>query len=452
MYDLPARRSSALAPFSSRLEHFFGMRHAPIDSALFVAHRRQLRELLPKNSVAVVHAADILPTNGDGSLRLQPASDLFWLTGIEQEESVLVLAPDAAEPANREILFIRQPNERLATWEGEKLSPEKAQAISGVAKVRWLSELRGVLHGLVCESGQVFLNANEHERAALDVESRDMRLGRQLIARYPLHRFERLAPLLRRLRAVKSPAEVDLIRQAVGITDAGLRRLLAVLAPGVMEYELEAELLAEFTRRRARMGYEPIVAAGKNACVLHYVDNDGPCRDGDLLLVDVGASYANYNADLTRTYPVNGRFTPRQRAVYDAVLRVLKAAIARTTKGTLLRDWKRAAQLDMNAELLQLGLLKPEDLAKDTPEEPACRKYFMHGLGHSLGLGVHDLAPIDGPLEPGWVITVEPGIYIPAEGIGVRLENDILVTEQGPVDLCAGVPIEPDAIEALLAR
>jgi Xaa-Pro aminopeptidase len=426
------------------------MRHAPIDSALFVAHRRQLRDLLPKNSVVVVHAADVLPTNGDGTLALEPASDLFWLTGIEQEESVLVLAPDAAEPANREILFIRQPNELLATWEGEKLSKEKAQAISGVAKIRWLSDLRGVLHGLLCEGGQVFLNANEHERAAVEVDSRDMRFARQLIAAYPLHRFERLAPFMRRLRAVKSPAEVDLLRQAIGITDSGLRRVCSVLRPGVMEYELEAELRAEFTRRRAKMGYEPIIASGKNACVLHYVDNDGPCRDGDLVLIDVGANYANYNADLTRTYPVNGTFTPRQRAVYEAVLRVLKSSIPRATRGTLLRDWKRAAQLDMTEELLKLGLLTTEEVAKDTPEEPACRKYFMHGLGHSLGLGVHDLAPIDGPLEPGWVITVEPGIYIPAEGIGVRLENDILVTEQGPVDLCAGVPIEPDEIEALL--
>jgi Xaa-Pro aminopeptidase len=398
----------------------------------------------------VVHAADVLPTSGDGTLRLQPASDLFWLSGIEQEESVLVLAPDAAEPAHREMLFLRQPNEHLATWEGEKLSKERAQETSGIAKVRWLSDLSGVLHGLMCEGDVVVLNANEHERASTDVEPRDLRLARQLIAHYPLHRVERLAPLMRRLRAVKSPAEVELIRQAIDITDKGLRRMLAALKPGVMEYELEAELCAEFTRRRATMAYEPIIAAGKNACVLHYIDNDKPCRSGDLVLIDVGASYANYNADLTRTYPVSGRFTPRQRAVYDAVLRVLKSSIARAVPGTTPRDWKRASQVDMGEELLKLGLITAEQVANDSPDEPACKKYFMHGLGHSLGLGVHDLAPMNGPFEPGWVITVEPGIYIPDEGIGVRLENDILITADGPVDLCSHVPIEPDEIESLL--
>ena len=428
------------------------MRHPPIPPSLFVLHRRQLTALLPPQSLVVVHAADLLPTTGDGTLRLHPASDLFWLSGIEQEESVLVLAPDATDPAQREMLFVRQPNEQLTTWEGHKLSKDTARELSGVAKVRWLSDLPGVLHGLMCESDRIYLNANEHERSGTEVEPRDLRLARQLIARYPLHRYERLAPLLRQLRAVKSPAEVDLIRQAVSITDSGLRRVLSALRPGVMEFELEAELIGEFTRRRGRMAYEPIIASGKNACVLHYNDNDQECQDGDLVLIDVGASFANYSADLTRTYPVNGRFTPRQRAVYEAVLRVLEHAITRTTAGTFLRDWKRAAQVDMNEELLKLGLLTREQVAKDTPEEPACRKYFMHGLGHSLGLGVHDLAPTNGPFVPGWVVTVEPGIYIPEEGIGIRLENDILVTEEGPVDLCAAVPILPDEIESLVAR
>lgn len=426
------------------------MRHAPIDPGLFIDNRRKLTAILPRQALAIIHAADVLPTTGDGTLRLHPSGDLFWLTGIEQEESVLVLAPDAAEPAHREILFIRQPNEHLATWEGEKLSKDKARTISGVATVRWLGDLPGVLHGLMCESEPVFLNANEHERASLAVAQRDLRMARQLIADYPLHDYRRLAPLMRRLRAVKSPAEVDLIRQAIDITDAGLRRMLAILKPGVMEYELEAELAAEFIRRRATFGYEPIIAAGKHACCLHYNVNDDACRDGDLVLIDVGACYANYNADLTRTYPVGGRFTMRQRAVYEAVLRVLKHSIARATVGMTPRDWKRAAQLDMNEELARLGLLSAEDLAKDSAEEPACKKYFMHGLGHSLGLGVHDLAPINGPFESGWVITVEPGIYIPDEGIGIRLENDILITERGPIDLCSHVPIEPDEIEALI--
>jgi Xaa-Pro aminopeptidase len=428
------------------------MRHAPIDPELFAANRRRLVPLLPPKAVAIVHAADILPTTGDGTLKLHPASDLFWLAGIEQEESVLLLCPQASDPAARELLFVRQPNERLATWEGEKLTKEKARAISGIATVRWLTELPGALHALLCESESVWLNANEHERAAYEVEDRDLRMARRLIAKYPLHRFERLAPLLRRLRAVKSPAEVALIKRAVDITDAGLRRLLAALEPGVMEYELEAELLREFTRRRARMAYEPIIGSGHNACVLHYLDNNAECRAGDLVLVDVGASYANYSADLTRTYPVSGRFTERQRAVYEAVLRVLESSIARCVPGVSLRDWKRAAQVQMAGELVGLGLITADEAAKDTPEEPACKKYFMHGLGHSLGLGVHDIAPVDGPLEPGWVITVEPGIYIPEENLAVRLENDVLVTEHGPVDLCSQVPIQPDEIERLLAR
>jgi len=427
------------------------MRHAPIDPSLFIAHRERLRRLLPARCVVVVHAADVLPTGEDGTMRLHPASDLFWLTGVEQEESVLVLAPDAIDPAQREMLFIKQPSEHSAQWDGESLSRERAGELSGVAKVRWLADFSKVLHSLMCECDLVLLDSNEHERATATVEPRDLRMARQLLDRYPLHRHDRLAPLMRRLRAVKDPAEIDLVRKAIDITDAGLRRVLSTLRPGVMEYDLEAELLAEFTRRRGKMAYNPIVGSGKNACVLHYHDNDHECRDGDLVLLDVGACYANYNADLTRTYPVNGRFSPRQRSVYEAVLRVLQNSIARTVAGTTLRAWKRAAQIDMNAELLSLGLVSPEELAKDTAEEPACRKYFMHGLGHSLGLGVHDLAPLDGPLEPGWIVTVEPGIYIPEEGIGIRLENDVLVTERGPVDLASHVPILPDDIESIMA-
>ncbi|MBU6275493.1 MAG: aminopeptidase P N-terminal domain-containing protein [Planctomycetes bacterium] len=426
------------------------MRHAPIDPALFGANRDRLRALLPPRSVAIVHAADVLPTNGDGTLRLAPAADLFWLTGIEQEESVLVLAPDAIDPAQRQILFLRQPNELLATWEGEKLSKDKATAISGVATVRWLADLPTVLHTLLCDCDRVWIDSNEHERSSTEIEPRDLRLGRELMHRYPLHRYERLQTLMRPLRAVKGAAEIDLVRRAIDVTAAGLSRVLAALRPGVMEYELEAELVGEFTRRRARMAYEPIIGSGKNACVLHYLDNDQECRSGDLVLIDVGANYGNYAADLTRTYPVSGRFSARQRAVYDAVKRVFDRAVARTTVGTRIRDWKRAAQIDMADELVGLGLITAEERARDSAEEPACRRYFMHGLGHSLGLGVHDLAPQDGPFAAGWIMTVEPGLYIPEEGIGVRLENDILVTEQGPVDLCSHVPMDADEIERLL--
>jgi len=426
------------------------MRHAPIDPEVFVGHRRRLVAELPPGGLAIVHAADILPTTGDGTLRLHPAGDLFWLSGIEQEESVLLLAPAAVDPAVREILFIRRPSEHTAQWDGEKLTQEAATRISGIRHVRWLGDLPNALHGLMCECDSVWLNSNEHERATSEVESRDLRMARRLVDRYPLHRYERLAPVLRRLRCVKDEAEIDLIRRAIDITAAGLRRLAGRLEPRVMEYELEAELMHEFTRQRARMAYEPIIGSGGNACVLHYLDNTAACRAGELVLVDVGASYANYCADLTRTFPVSGSFTPRQRAVYEAVLRVLRASIARATPGTGLREWKRAAQVQMAGELVGLGLLTEAEAARDTADEPACRRYFMHGLGHSLGLGVHDIAPFDGPLAPGWVITVEPGIYIPDEGIAVRLENDVLVTPTGPVDLCGHVPIEPDEIEALV--
>jgi Xaa-Pro aminopeptidase len=427
------------------------MRHAPIDSQVFASHRDRLRGLLPPHAVVIVHAADTLPTSADGVRPLHPAPDLFYLSGIEQEESVLVIAADAAEQSQREMLFVRQPSESRALWDGHSLGKEEASQISGIGSVRWLSELPGVLHRLMCTSDVVFLNANEHDRAAVEVESRDERMGRALMRRYPLHRYERLAPLLHRLRATKSPVEIELIKRACAITKDGFERVARMLKPGVGEHEVEAEYLHEFTRQKAKMAYQPIVASGGHACVLHYIDNDSECRDGDLLLVDVGASYANYCADLTRVLPVNGRFSSRQRELYEAVRRVLVSSIERATVGTLHRDWTRAARDQMAEELLQLGLITAEDVANGTDDKPACFKFFMHGLGHSMGLDVHDVVPREQRFEPGWVLTVEPGLYLPDEGIGIRLENDILVTEEGPMDLMADIPLEADDIEALMA-
>ncbi len=427
------------------------MRHAPIDSQVFASHRDRLRGLLPPHAVVIVHAADTLPTSADGVRPLHPAPDLFYLSGIEQEESVLVIAADAAEQSQREMLFVRQPSESRALWDGHSLGKEEASQISGIGSVRWLSELPGVLHRLMCTSDVVFLNANEHDRAAVEVESRDERMGRALMRRYPLHRYERLAPLLHGLRATKSPVEIELIKRACAITKDGFERVARMLKPGVGEHEVEAEYLHEFTRQKAKMAYQPIVASGGHACVLHYIDNDSECRDGDLLLVDVGASYANYCADLTRVLPVNGRFSSRQRELYEAVRRVLVSSIERATVGTLHRDWTRAARDQMAEELLQLGLITAEDVANGTDEKPACFKFFMHGLGHSMGLDVHDVVPREQRFEPGWVLTVEPGLYLPDEGIGIRLENDILVTEEGPMDLMADIPLEADDIEALMA-
>jgi Xaa-Pro aminopeptidase len=426
------------------------MRHAPIDASLFVENRARLRQLLPPRSIAVVNANDVLPTNADGSLPLVPNADLFYLSGVEQEESILVLSPDAHDEKLREVLFLREPNELLKTWEGHKLTKDEATQISGVRTVKWLSDFPKTFHVLMCDAEHAFLNANEHRRAVIEVQTRDARFIEECRARYPLHDYRRLAPLMHKLRVTKLPAEIELLKRAIEITDQGFRRVLSFVKPGVTEYEVEAEFVHEYTRRRAKFAYTPIVASGGNACVLHYISNDQPCKAGELLLMDVAANYANYNADLTRTIPVDGRFTPRQRAVYDAVLRVMRASIAGAVVGKLHRDWTREAQMMMNDELLALGLITAEDVQKQTADEPACRKYFMHGLGHPLGLDVHDVGLMHEPFAPGWVLTVEPGVYIPDEGFGIRLENNVLVTESGPIDLMGDIPVEAEEIEALM--
>jgi Xaa-Pro aminopeptidase len=417
-----------------------------------VENRRRLATKLRPNSLAVVNANDVPVTNADGTLPLVPNSDLFYLTGIEQEESLLVLSPDAFDPKLREVLFLREPSEHLKTWEGHKLSKEQARKISGVRTVKWLSEFPVTFRQLMCDAEHVFLNSNEHKRADVTVESRDLRFIRETQRRYPLHQYHRLARLLHELRVVKSGPEIELLKRACAITRNGFLRALKKTRPGLNECDIEAEFAHEFIRSRAKFAYNPIIAGGANSCVLHYNQNDQPLRKGELLLLDVGASYANYNADLTRTIPVSGRFTKRQKAVYNAVLRVMRASIAGATVGKLHRDWQKEAQAMMNEELLSLGLLKKSDIKKQTEDEPACRKYFMHGLGHPLGLDVHDVGFTTRPFAPGWVLTVEPGIYLPKEGFGVRLENDIVVTPDGPVDLMADIPVEPDEIEALMRR
>jgi Xaa-Pro aminopeptidase len=428
------------------------MRHLPIKSQLFKENRKQLSELLVAKSLAVVNANDVLPTNADGSLVMHPNSDLFYLSGIEQEESILLLFPDASDPKLREILFVREPNEHLQIWEGYKHSKEDARKISGIRNVKWLSEFPGLFRILMCEATSAYLNCNEHKRAAVEVETRDDRFISQCKRDYPLQNFRRLAPLLHDLRIVKHPVEIDLLKEAVSITEKGFRRVLKFLKPGVTEYEVEAEWAREFLRRRAKFAYSPIVASGKNNCVLHYLQNDQTCKKGQLLLLDVGACYANYNADLTRTIPVSGKFTRRQKQVYNAVLRVLRASTAGATVGKLHSDWQKESEDMMTEELLKLGLLKPAQVKKQTAEQPAVKKYFMHGLGHPLGLDVHDVGDSSKPFQAGCVLTVEPGIYIPEEGFGVRLEDDIVVTADGPVNLMAKTPIETDEIEAIMNR
>lgn len=426
------------------------MRYAPIPPALFVENRRRLAALLQPKSLAVVNNNDQLPTNADGTFLLHANSDLFYLSGIEQEESVLLLFPDAHDPRHREILFLREVTPLAETWEGRKLSVEEARKLTGIQQVKTLDELPALLHLLVCEADRVYLNSNEHGRAQLLVETREARFVREMTSRYPLHEYHRLARLLHRLRAVKSETELALLRRACAITRDGFRRVARFVQPGVSETEVEAEYAHEFIRQSGRFAYPPIIATGVNACGLHYNFNDAPCRDGELLLLDVASTYANYSADLTRTIPVNGRFTRRQRALYAAVLRIFRQCAALLRPGLLPSEWRTAAEDFTTKELVDLKLLKMSAVQKQGPEKKELKKYFMHGVGHPIGLDVHDVGILTEPMQAGWVVTCEPAIYIREEKLGIRLENMFLLTEGAPVDLMADIPIEPEEIEALM--
>ena len=428
------------------------MRHPPIDPTLFTENRARLKALMEPRTLAVVNANDILPTNADGTLRLIQNADLFYLTGVDQEESVLVLFPDAVNEKFREILFLRETSDLIAIWEGRKLTKEEAQKRTGIQEVRWLTEFPGIFRQLMCECGGVYLNSNEHSRAQLAVETRDARFVRETQGRFPLHRYLRLAPLLHALRLVKSAHEIELIRRACALTERGFRRVAQFTQPGVNETEIEAEFAHEFIRGGGKFAYEPIIASGKNACVLHYLDNDQRCKKGELLLLDVASSYGGYMSDLTRTIPVSGKFSRRQKEIYLAVLRVFRGTIARAVVGKKAKEWQDEAEAQMQEELLALGLLKKSEIKKQDPDKPALKKYFMHGVGHPIGLDVHDVTLAGAPFQEGWVLTVEPGIYLPKEGFAVRLEDDIMVTAGGPVNLMENIPIEPEDIETLMKR
>jgi Xaa-Pro aminopeptidase len=427
------------------------MKPVATDPAMFVANRQRLRELLPEQALVVVHSNDIMPTNADGTMGHHQNADLYYLTGILQEESILLMAPGAFDEKLREVLFVREPSEQSAIWEGHKLSKEEAAAVSGVKNVKWLTEFSTTFRALMCECDQVFLNSNEHPRAAIDVETRDARFIAWCQAHYPLHRYERLARLMRTLRVVKQPLEIELIRRACGITRSGFLRVLGCTRAGLNEADIEAEFAHEFIRNKAVFAYPPIIAAGKNNCVLHYNQNDQELVSGQLLLLDVAAGYGQYASDLTRTIPVSGRFTDRQRAVYDAVLRVLRAITRLMVPGCYLTDLRTRAEQLIEQELLGLGVLNAEEVARQDPEKPLFKKFFMHGVAHPLGLDVHDVGLARQPVAPGWVLTCEPAIYLADEGFGIRLENDILVTESEPVDLMAEIPIEADEIERLMS-
>jgi Xaa-Pro aminopeptidase len=429
------------------------MKYQPIDKELFYHNRRNFSRQLKPSSIAVFHSNDIMPTNADGTMAFRQNSDLFYLSGIDQEESILVLFPDSKDERMKEVLFIRESNEHILTWEGYKYSKEQAREVSGIQTVFWVQEFKQVLNTLMAEAEHVYLNTNEHLRAVVEVETRDARFIKWCKEVYPLHKYERSAPIMHYLRAIKSDIEIALIRQACQITELGFRRLLKFIRPGVMEYEVEAEICHEFIRNRSRgPAYESIIASGANACILHYTDNSRECKDGDLLLMDFGAEYANYAADMTRTVPVNGTFTKRQREVYESVLRVMKAATQMLVPGNSLDQYHAFVGTVMENELIRLDLLNEADVRNQDPARPLYKKYFMHGTSHFLGLDVHDVGNKYRPFEAGMVFTCEPGIYIKEEGIGVRLENDILVTKNGPVDLMKDIPLEAADIELLMKQ
>lgn len=418
---------------------------------MFVRNRQRLKLALAPNSIAVFNSNDIMPTSADGVFPFNQNSDIFYLSGIEQEETILVLCPGATSEKHREILFIREPDKKSDTWEGRKYTKEEAGEASGVRSVHWTSEFEGMFRPLVLESDRIYLNTNEHARADVTVETRDARFLKKCMNDYPLHSYGRLAPIMSRLRAIKSPAETELIRRACRTTEKAFRRVLAFIEPGVWEFEVEAEMTHEFLMNRSRgHAFAPIVASGENSCVLHYVKNDHQCEDGHVLLMDFGAEYANYAADVTRTVPVNGRFTARQRDVYNAVLRVLKGARDLLRPGNNLEEYNKAVGKIMEAELVGLGLIAREDVKTQEEDDPLYKKYYMHGASHHMGLDVHDIGDRHRPFEPGMVFSCEPGIYIREEALGIRLENDILITENEPVDLTETIPIEADEIEALM--
>jgi Xaa-Pro aminopeptidase len=429
------------------------MRYTALSSTHYSNNRKRFASRMEEKGLAIFTSNDIYPTSADGTLPFKQHSDIFYLTGVDQEETMLILFPDATNPAHREMLFVRETNDHIAVWEGAKLNKAQAKDRTGVTTIYWTSEFEKILHTVIGEVACVYLNSNEHSRATIEVETREMRLSKWFREKYPHHTIDRSAPIMHALRAVKDEEEIAQIQKAVDITHNGLLRVMKMIRPGVLEYVIEAEFAHEFLSSGSRgFGYTPIIASGESACVLHYIDNDKPCKDGDVILLDVGAEYGNYSADMTRCLPVSGKFTQRQKDVYNAVLSVMKQATAYLKPGVIMSEYHVAVGEMMTAELLKLNLISEEDVKNQNPSWPAYKKYFMHGTSHFLGLDVHDVGNWNKPIEVGNVFTVEPGIYIPEENLGIRLENNIVITENGSRDLFANFPLEVEEIEALCAK
>lgn len=430
------------------------MKYDLIDSNLFIKNRRKFMARMKPKSIAVFNSNDIYPIGADSTMPFQQARDIFYLSGVDQEESILIVFPDAFDPKHREVLFVRETNAHIAVWEGEKLSKEKALEVSGIKTTYWLQDFDRVFYELMTEAETIYFNTNEHYRQTVETQTREDRFIIDCKAKFPAHKWERSNPILQDLRGTKEPEEIDVIQHACKITEKGFKRVLQFVKPGVWEYEVEAEFMHEFLRNRSKgFAYTPIVASGNNANVLHYVVNNQMCKQGDLLLLDVGAEYANYASDMTRTIPVSGRFTQRQKEVYTAVLNVKKQATKMLTPGAMWKEYHEEVGRIMTSELLGLGLLDKADVQNEDPNWPAYKKYFMHGTSHHMGLDTHDYGPLKKPMQANMVFTVEPGIYIPEEGFGIRLEDDVVIQQSGePLNLMAGIPLEIEEIEDWMNR
>ena len=427
------------------------MRYEKLSSTLFIKNRAKLIELLPPKSMVIISSNDIMPTNADGTMGFKQNSDLYYLSGLDQEETLLILYPDAPEDQYKEIAFVKETSELIEIWEGHKFTKQEAIEISGIKNIQWTSNFEQVLKTIIYSAEQIYLIDNEHIRNSSLVETQNDRLNLEIKEKYPLHKIERLAPLLNVIRMQKETIEIEALQKAIDITEKAFRRILKFTKPGVFEYEVEAEFIHEFIKNRSNgFAYTPIIASGSNACVLHYIENTLACKDGDMLLLDVGACYANYNADMTRTIPVNGRFTKRQKQVYEAVHDVLNFATQMMTSGTYWVDYQKEVEKYTESKLIDLGLFTRKEVENQDKNQPLFKKYFMHGVAHHLGIDVHDVWDKYKPFASGMVLTCEPGIYIREEGLGIRLENNLLITDKGAVNLMNNIPIHWEEIETLM--
>ena len=430
------------------------MRYTPLSSNFYRSTRAKFMDAISQGGLAVFNSNDIYPISADSTMPFQQHRDIFYLCGIDQEESILLLFPDAKNPNHREVLFVKKTNNHITVWEGAKLSQKEATNISGIKTVLWTDDFKLLFNQLTKEAKAIYFNTNEHYRANVETQTREDRFIKWAKKKYPTHQHEKSNFILQRLRSIKNKEEIDQIQQAINITEKGFRRILNFVKPGVWEYEIEAEFANEFIKNRSKgFAYSPIIASGQSNNILHYIQNNSKCQSGDLILIDVGAEYGNYSSDMTRTIPVSGKFTPRQRAVYDAVQKIGEESMQLLVPGTQIKEYNNEVGKIMTSALIDLGLLNKKDSKIKDKKNPAYKKYFMHGTSHHLGLDTHDYGLIEEPIEPNMVLSVEPGIYIPEEGFGIRIEDNILVKkEDGPLNLMKNIPKDPDQIEELMFK